>query len=41
MTPADGETSKCVKIEEISKVAKEYYDSDNAFNFYRQVCMSL
>eukprot|EP00903_Cladosiphon_okamuranus_P013609 g12674.t1 len=24
------------KIDEISKVAKDYYDSDNAFNFYRQ-----
>ncbi|CAM9665166.1 unnamed protein product, partial [Ectocarpus sp. 12 AP-2014] len=25
------------KIDEISSVAKDYYDSDNAFNFYRQV----
>lgn len=25
------------KIDNISAVAQDYYDSDNAFNFYRQV----
>lgn len=25
------------EMDDISKVAKDYYDSDNAFNFYRQV----
>lgn len=25
------------EIDGVSKVAQDYYDSDNAFNFYRQV----
>lgn len=35
MPPAGGGTGG--EINQISKVAKDYYDSDNAFNFYRQV----
>ena len=35
MPPAD--MGKGDEIDEVSKVAQDYYDSDNAFNFYRQV----
>lgn len=39
MSPAT--MGKGDEINEISKVAKDYYDSDNAFNFYRQACTSV
>lgn len=36
--PADvGVVATSDKFSDISTVAKDYYDSDNAFNFYRQV----
>ncbi len=35
--PANGETSKCAKIEEISKAVTEFYESDSRFNCFRQV----